>query len=147
MVKYNSGDVFLIPVTSGGFAVCQIICAFRDRFKRVFSFGVLSVTDDDSKVDLLDNEFLYFKSSRGAENLIFTSVEYLKKGKWRIVGNIPLSTEKTKLKYFRDAGALYFDDEFLEMLEFPRYKDFNVLGVAGYELVNSYLEQFFDKPK
>ena len=147
MVKYNSGDVFLIPVTSGGFAVCQIICAFRDRFKRVFSFGVLSMTDDDSKVDLLDNEFLYFKNSRGAENLIFTSVEYLKKGKWRVVGNIPLSTEKTKLKYFRDAGALYFDDEFLEMLEFPRYKDFNVLGVAGYELVNSYLEQFFDKPK
>jgi len=113
----------------------------------VFSFGVLSVTDDDSKVDLLDNEFLYFKNSRGAENLIFTSVEYLKKGKWKIVGNIPLSTEKTKLKYFRDAGALYFDDEFLEMLEFPRYKEFNVLAVAGYELVNSYLEQFFDKPK
>lgn len=147
MVKYNSGDVFLIPVSSGGFAVCQIICAFRDRFKRVFSFGVLSVTDDDSKVDLLENEFLYFKNSRGAENLIFTSVEYLKKGKWKIVGNIPLNAEKAKLKYYRDAGALYFDDEFLEILEFPRYKEFNVLAVAGYELVNSYLEQFFDKPK
>ena len=146
MVKYNSGDVFLIPVSSGGFAVCQIICAFRDRFKRVFSFGVLSVTDD-SKVDLLDNEFLYFQNSRGAENFIFTSVEYLKKGKWKIVGNIPLNAEKTKLKYYRDAGALYFDDEFLEMLEFSRYKEFNVLAVAGYELVNSYLEQFFDKPK
>lgn len=147
MVKYNSGDVFLIPVSSGGFAVCQIICAFRDRFKRVFSFGVLTVTDDDSKVDLLDNKFLYFKNSRGAEKLIFTSVEYLKKGKWRIVGNIPLNAEKMKLKYFRNAGALYFDDEFLEMLEFPRYKEFNVLAVAGYELVNSYLEQLSDKYK
>lgn len=145
VAKYNSGDVFLIPVSSGGFAVCQIICAFRDRFKRVFSFGVLSVTDDDSKVDLLDKEFLYFKNFRGPENIIFTSAENLKKGKWKIVGNIPLNTEKTKLKYFRNAGALYFDDEFLEMLEFPRYKEFNVLAVAGYELVNSYLEQFFDR--
>lgn len=144
MVKYNSGDVFLIPVSSGGFAVCQIICAFRDRFKKVFSFGVLSVTDDDGSVDILDKEFLYFKDFRGPENIIFTSAENLKKGKWKIVGNIPLNAEKTKLKYFRDAGALYFDDEFLEMLEFPRYKEFNVLGVAGYELVNSYLEQFFD---
>ncbi|MDU8359359.1 Imm26 family immunity protein [Pseudomonas syringae group sp. J309-1] len=147
MVKYNSGDVFLVPVTSGGFAVCQIICAFRDRFKRVFSFGVLSVTNDDGNVDVLDKEFLYFKNSRGAENLIFTSVENLKKGKWKIVGNIPLNAEKTKLKYFRDAGALYLDDEFLEMLEPSRYKDFNVLGVAGYDLVNSYLEQFFGKPE
>lgn len=147
MVKYNSGDVFLIPVSSGGFAVCQIICAFRDRFKRVFSFGVIGLSDDDSKFDLTDKEFLYFKNSRGAENLIFTSVENLKKGKWKIVGNIPLSAEKTKLKYFRDAGALYFDDEFLEMLEHSRYKEFNVLGVAGYDLVNSYLEQFFGKPE
>ncbi|WP_218192145.1 Imm26 family immunity protein [Pseudomonas sp. Irchel 3A5] len=144
MVKYKSGDVFLIPVSSGGFAVCQIVCAFRDRFKRVFSFGVLGVTADDSKVDLLDKEFLCFKNSRGMENIIFTSVENLKKGKWRIVGNIPLNADKTKLKYFRNADALYFDDEFLEMLEHSRYKDFNVLGVAGYELVNSYLEQFFD---
>ncbi|MDU8359360.1 Imm26 family immunity protein [Pseudomonas syringae group sp. J309-1] len=147
MVKYNSGDIFLIPVTSGGFAVCQIICAFRDRFKRVFSFGVLSVTNDDNNVDIMDKEFLYFKNFRRAENIIFTSVEYLKKGKWKIVGNIPLNAEKTKLKYFRNAGALYFDDEFLEMLEFPRYKDFNVLAVAGYELVNSHLEQFFDQSK
>jgi hypothetical protein len=80
VVKYNSGDVFLIPVSSGGFAVGQIICAFRDRFKRVFSFGVLGVTNDDSNVDLLDREFLYFKNFRGAENIIFTSVENLKKG-------------------------------------------------------------------
>ncbi|RMU02584.1 hypothetical protein ALP36_03651, partial [Pseudomonas syringae pv. coriandricola] len=59
-------------------------------------------------------------------------------------GNIPLNPEKTKLKYYRNAGAVYFEDEFLEMIEFSRYKEFKVLAVAGYDLVQSYIEQFFD---
>ncbi len=78
------------------------------------------------------------------ENVIFTSVDNLKNGKWKIVGNISLSSEKEKLKYYRDAGALYFEDEFLEMLEHSRYKEYNVLGVAGYDLIQSYVEQFID---
>ncbi|EPN30066.1 hypothetical protein A244_39248 [Pseudomonas syringae pv. actinidiae ICMP 18807] len=143
-MKYKSGDIFLLPSTSGKLVVCQIICAFKDRFKRVFSFGVLSVADNEGDVDLVDKEFLRFKNSRGMENVIFTSVDNLKNGKWKIVGNISLSSEKEKLKYYRDAGALYFEDEFLEMLEHSRYKEYNVLGVAGYDLIQSYVEQFID---
>ncbi|KPW47889.1 hypothetical protein ALO95_200420 [Pseudomonas syringae pv. antirrhini] len=143
-MKYKSGDIFLLPSISGKLVVCQIICAFKDRFKRVFSFGVLSVADNEGVVDLVDKEFLRFKNSRGMENVIFTSVDNLKNGKWKIVGNISLSSEKEKLKYYRDAGALYFEDEFLEMLEHSRYKKYNVLGVAGYDLVQSYVEQFID---
>ncbi|WP_122670361.1 Imm26 family immunity protein [Pseudomonas viridiflava] len=143
-MKYKSGDIFLLPSISGKLVVCQIICAFKDRFKRVFSFGVLSVADNEGDVDLVDKEFLRFKNSRGMENVIFTSVDNLKNGKWKIVGNISLSSEKEKLKYYRDAGALYFEDEFLEMLEHSRYKEYNVLGVAGYDLVQSYVEQFID---
>ncbi|RMO89620.1 hypothetical protein ALQ32_200041 [Pseudomonas syringae pv. tagetis] len=143
-MKYKSGDIFLLPSISGKLVVCQIICAFKDRFKRVFSFGVLSVADNEGDVDLVDKEFLRFKNSRGMENVIFTSVDNLKNGKWKIVGNISLSSEKEKLKYYRDAGALYFEDEFLEMLEHSRYKKYNVLGVAGYDLVQSYVEQFID---
>ncbi|MFA1027729.1 MULTISPECIES: Imm26 family immunity protein [Pseudomonas syringae group] len=143
-MKYKSGDIFLLPSISGKLVVCQIICAFKDRFKKVFSFGVLSVADNEGDVDLADKEFLRFKNSRGMENVIFTSVDNLKNGKWKIVGNISLSPEKEKLKYYRDAGALYFEDEFLEMLEHSRYKEYNVLGVAGYDLVQSYVEQFID---
>ncbi|NAT59551.1 hypothetical protein CU666_15925 [Pseudomonas syringae pv. actinidifoliorum] len=142
-MKYKSGDIFLLPSISGKLVACQIICAFKDRFKRVFSFGVLSVADNEDDVDLVDKEFLCFKNSRGMENVIFTSVDNLKNGKWKIVGNISLSSEKEKLKYYRDAGALYFEDEFLEMLEHSHYKEYNVLGVAGYDLVQSYIEQLF----
>ncbi|WP_122456014.1 Imm26 family immunity protein [Pseudomonas viridiflava] len=143
-MKYKSGDIFLIPSNSGKFAVCQIICAFKDRFKKAFSFGVLGVADEEDKVELTDKEFLCFKNFRGMEVVIFASVEKLKSGNWKIVGNIPLTAEKTKLKYYRNAGAVYFEDEFLEMIEFSRYDEFNVLAVAGYDLVQSYIEQFFD---
>lgn len=143
-MKYKSGDIFLIPSTSGKFAVCQIICAFKDRFKKVFSFGILGVTDEESTIDLTDKEFLCFKNSRGMESVIFASVEKLKNESWKIVGNNPLNPEKTKLKYYRNAGAVYFEDEFLEMIEFSRYKEFNVLAVAGYDIVQSYIEQLFD---
>ncbi|WP_024657481.1 Imm26 family immunity protein [Pseudomonas syringae USA007] len=141
-MKYKSGDIFLLPSISGKFVVCQIICAFKDRFRRVFSFGVLSVADNEGDVDMIDKEFLRFKNSRGMENVIFTSVDNLKNGKWKIVGNIPLNSEKERFKYYRDAGALYFEDEFLEMLEHSRYKEYNVLGVAGYDLAQNYIEQF-----
>ncbi|KPW44610.1 hypothetical protein ALO95_200440 [Pseudomonas syringae pv. antirrhini] len=143
-MKYKSGDIFLIPSNTGSFAICQVICAFKDRFKRVFSFGVLGVTDEEGKVDLTDKEFLCFKNFKGMENVIFASTEKLKNGNWKVVGNIPLNPEKTKLKYYRNAGAVYFEDEFLEMIEFSRYKEFKVLAVAGYDLVQSYIEQFFD---
>ncbi|KPW35584.1 hypothetical protein ALP45_200099 [Pseudomonas coronafaciens pv. atropurpurea] len=143
-MKYKSGDVFLLPSRSGKLAICQIICAFKDRFKKVFSFGVLGVTDDEESVDFKDNEFLCFKNSKGRSSVIFTSIDNLKNGKWKIVGNIPLNSEKAKLKYFRDAGALYLEDEFLEMLDHSKYKEYNVLAVAGYELVQNYIEQLLD---
>ena len=143
-MKYTSGDVFLIPSNSGKFAVCQILCAFKNRFKKAFSFGVLGVADEEGKVDLADKEFLCIKNSRGMEVVIFASVEKLKNGDWKIVGNIPLTPEKTKLKYYRNAGAVYCEDEFLEVIEFSRYKEFNVLAVAGYDRVQRYIEQFFD---
>ena len=45
-VKYKAGDIFVIPMHDHRFASCQVISALPDRFKKVFSFGVLSIQED-----------------------------------------------------------------------------------------------------
>ena len=61
--KYQEGDIFLIPTADGRFAVCQIVCALKGRFKKAFAFGVLSIQAD--KTIPQHDEFLKFKNSRG----------------------------------------------------------------------------------
>lgn len=139
--KYESGDLFLLPITTGGVALCQVVSAFKDRFKKVFSFGVLQVSTGDPDFDLVDRDYLKFKNSRGSEQLIFTSADKLKNGEWAIVGHVPLTPVKNELKYFRNSYNLYFEDEFLETLDKSKAKEFNVMGVAGFDLVQSYLSQ------
>ncbi|WP_236032069.1 Imm26 family immunity protein [Dickeya parazeae] len=76
--KYNEGDVFVIPINNEKSAICQIACAFKGRFKKAFSFGVIGIQADCSMPN--DSEFLTFKNSRGELNIIFSSPENIKNG-------------------------------------------------------------------
>ena len=73
--------------------------------------------------------------------MIFAAVDSLKSGEWEIIGHIPLTEWKNELKIFHSAGHLYNGDEYVRVLDKSEYKQFNVMGVAGNELVQQYLAQ------
>ncbi|MFJ5440927.1 Imm26 family immunity protein [Pectobacterium sp. CHL-2024] len=139
-VKYKEGDIFIVESRSGKFAVCQIVCAFRGDFKKVFSFGVLCIKEDKEVPD--DGGFIPFNGSRGVFNIIFAASENIKKGNWKVVGNIPISEEKEKFKFYQSAGHLYKCDEYLRCLDKSEYRDFIIMGVAGNDLVMNYFDQY-----
>lgn len=136
--SYNEGDVFLIPMKDGRFAVSQVVCAFKDRFKKAFSFGVMSIQRDETE-RLEDGDFLFYSYGNRRSNVIFTSPANIRNGMWKIVGNIPLTPEKEELRVFQCAGHLYCGDEYIRNLQVEEYSQFNTLGVAGYELVQIHL--------
>ncbi|WCT57418.1 hypothetical protein PQ456_07905 [Paenibacillus kyungheensis] len=44
--KYKAGDILVIPMKDNRLGICQVISALYDRFKKVFSFGVLCIRED-----------------------------------------------------------------------------------------------------
>ncbi|MFD1176476.1 immunity 26/phosphotriesterase HocA family protein [Paenibacillus puldeungensis] len=137
--KYSEGDIFIIPMKDGRFAVCQVVCALKGRFKKAFSFGVIRLGTDDTNVE--DGDFLSYRYGNRQRNVIFTSPENLRNGTWRIVGHIALTPEKEELKVFQCAGHLYRGDEYIRNLSQEEYGKFNALGVAGFELVQIHLSE------
>ncbi|WP_127538323.1 immunity 26/phosphotriesterase HocA family protein [Paenibacillus illinoisensis] len=136
--SYNEGDIFLIPMQDGRFAVCQIVCALRGRFKKAFSFGVMSIQRDET-LSLEDREFLVYSYMQRKSRVIFTSPAFLRDGTWRIIGNLPLTPAKKELQVFQCAGSLYDGDEFIRMIPPAEYSLYITLGAAGFELVQNYL--------
>ncbi|MGN7416088.1 immunity 26/phosphotriesterase HocA family protein [Paenibacillus sp. SAF-068] len=136
--SYNEGDVFLIPMKDGRFAICQVVCALKDRFKKAFSFGVMSIQRDETE-RLEDGDFLFYSFGNRRSNVIFTSPANIRNGMWKIVGNIPLTPEKEELRVFQCAGHLYCGDEYIRNLQIEEYSQYNTLGAAGYELVQIHL--------
>ncbi|MCG7378000.1 immunity 26/phosphotriesterase HocA family protein [Paenibacillus sp. ACRSA] len=136
--SYSEGDIFLIPMHDGRVAVCQIVCALKGRFKKTFSFGVMSVQHDET-VSLKDGEFLAYSFGERKSIVIFTSPAHLKDGTWRIIGNIPLTSAKKELQIFQCAGHLYNGDEYIRNLSPAEYSQYITLGVAGFELVQNHL--------
>ncbi|WJM09063.1 immunity 26/phosphotriesterase HocA family protein [Paenibacillus sp. PK1-4R] len=136
--SYNEGDVFLIPMKDGRFAVCQVVCALKGRFKKAFSFGVMSIQRDETE-RLEDGDFLVCSFGQRKSNVIFTSPKLLKDGTWRIIGNIPLTPTKKELQVFQCSGEVYNGDEYIRMIPPDEYKQYISLSVAGFELVQNHL--------
>ncbi|GIP22261.1 Imm26 family immunity protein [Paenibacillus sp. J22TS3] len=136
---YREGDIFIIPMQDGRFAVCQVVCALKGRFKRAFSFGVMRLEMDDINVE--DGDFIRYRFGSRQSSVIFTSPENLRNGTWKLVGNIPLTPDKEELKVFQCAGHLYRGDEYIRNLSQDEYGKFNTLSVAGYELVQMRLSE------
>ncbi|WP_397346705.1 immunity 26/phosphotriesterase HocA family protein [Paenibacillus polymyxa] len=70
-IKHREGDIFVIPLHDGRFAVCQVICALYGRFKKVFSFGVLSIGQNQAYEG--ETTYLPFTNYRGRFEVIFTA--------------------------------------------------------------------------
>ncbi|WP_128100273.1 immunity 26/phosphotriesterase HocA family protein [Paenibacillus sp. DCT19] len=136
--SYNEGDIFLIPMHDGRLAVCQVVNALRGRFKKAFSFGVMSIQHDET-VSFEDREFLVYPYMQRKNSVVFTSPAHLKDGTWRIIDNIPLTPEKKELQVFQCAGHLYAGDEYIRNLSPTEYSQYITLGVAGFELVQNHL--------
>lgn len=136
---YREGDIFTIPMQDGRFAVCQVVCALKGRFKKAFSFGVIRLVQDETNVE--DGNFLSYRFGSRQRSVIFTSPENLRNGTWKIVCNIPLTPDKEELKVFECAGHLYRGDEYIRSLSKDEYGKFNPLGAAGYELVQTHLSE------
>ncbi|AIW42056.1 MULTISPECIES: immunity 26/phosphotriesterase HocA family protein [Paenibacillus] len=141
-IKHREGDIFVIPMHDGRFAVCQVICALYGRFKKAFSFGVLSIGQNQAYKG--EKTYLPFTNYRGRFEVIFTATQNMTKGVWPIIDQRPLSEEQQQLKYFNCAGHLYCGDEYIRNLELEEYNQYTVMGVAGYELVQRYLAQYED---
>lgn len=144
MKKHEAGDIFVIPMHDGSYAFCQVICALRGRFKKVFSFGVMGLVADKeipNDISEWNDSLLTFVNSRGSMRVIFAATDNLRSGDWEIVGHIPLTTEKEALQEFQSAGHLYHGDEWIRNLTPAEYKLYNTMGVAGNELVQQYLAQ------
>ncbi|CAM7797447.1 hypothetical protein PHDIMM138B_28285 [Phytobacter diazotrophicus] len=42
-VKYKEGDIFVIPMSNGKYALCQIVFAPKQKFKQAIGFCILSI--------------------------------------------------------------------------------------------------------
>ncbi|MDQ0492542.1 MULTISPECIES: Imm26 family immunity protein [Paenibacillus] len=45
-IKHREGDIFVIPLHDGRFAVCQVICALYGRFKKALVQQYLAQYED-----------------------------------------------------------------------------------------------------
>ncbi len=139
-IRYRSGDIFVIPLTDGRTAVCQVVCALRGRFKQAFSFGVLAVGSGEAHAEL-DDEPHYLPINRGGRtsHVIFASAENLKDGTWKIVDYRDLTPEQEELQCFAVSTHLYRGDEYVRLLSLDEIKRYPVLQVAGDERVQQLL--------
>lgn len=139
-VKYKAGDIFVIPMHDGRYAICQVICALYDRFKQAFSFGVLAIQQDNNYHG--EQKHLLFNNHRGEFSMIFTASKFIRNGTWTVIDYRPLSIEQEQLQYFSCSTHLYHNDDYVRLLEINELKNYPSLGVAGYELVQQYLAQY-----
>ncbi|WP_411342982.1 Imm26 family immunity protein [Paenibacillus sp. WLX1005] len=139
--KYETGDIFTIPMHDGRFAICQIVCALRGRLKQALPFGVLYIGRSQELPADHDGEFLVFDSYRGSFQVIFGAVSNINAGRWNITSHLPLTPEKEALQIFRYSTSLYHGDTFLRILPQAEWGNYQILEVAGNELVQNYLAQ------
>ncbi|EKT4524843.1 hypothetical protein QEM13_004169 [Pseudomonas putida] len=136
------GDYFLIPMEDGRSAVCQIIWLGNEskeqKFKKIFAFGVLSI--GDSKEIPVGGSYLSFDDYRGGFIVIFTAIDKLKTGEWPILQSGEID-DFFKDFEFNMAGALYSRGQPVRVLSFKEYKNYLLMSVSGYALVEDYLQR------
>lgn len=138
-IKHKKGDIFSIAMADNNFAICKVISAFSGRFKKAFSFCILSIQKDES-IPIEERCISYIKN-RGRSKIIFTSPAKIKNGEWKVLSNNDLTDEQKELEIFQCAGHLYHDDEYVRCLSKDEYKTFEVMDLPGFDLVDKYLQQ------
>jgi len=50
-VKYKEGDIFVIPLSNGKYAICHIFFAPSKKFKQAIGFCILSIQQAEELID------------------------------------------------------------------------------------------------
>lgn len=138
-VKYREGDVFIIPLSNGKYAMCQVIFAPKVKFKKIISFCTLSIQDDEV---FANDDFLTpisVEEFGKKTEVIFTGNQNISNGLWKIIDHVDLSEDKKKLRIFNYAGGLYNGEEEIRRIPVSEYPDYTTMEVSGFELVDKIL--------
>lgn len=138
-IKYNSGDIFLLPLGNNNYAICQIIWAPKGDYKKVFSFCVLGKCTE-KLVEIPEHNTPITLNDNGKEiKVIFSSVKKISNGEWEIIGNRCLSSEILELMSFNLAGDLHEGDKVIRKLSINEYSQYPSMSVFGFELIQNIL--------
>ncbi|KLG14472.1 hypothetical protein YA49_00275 [Enterobacter cloacae subsp. cloacae] len=138
-VKYKEGDIFVIPMSNGKYALCQVVFAPKQKFKQAIGFCILSIQDTEEFEEKISLTTLSFEKFGKEMKVIFTGNQNISKGIWKIVGHANLTEEKKQLKIFNYAGGLYDGEEEIRRLSVAEYPNYTTMGVSGFELVDNVL--------
>ncbi|MBB4128782.1 hypothetical protein GGR77_004113 [Xanthomonas translucens] len=139
VVKYEAGDVFAIPLHTGGHALCQVLWAPQGDYRNVFAFCVLERYAPAPKRGASPAQPLPMRDGDKDILLLFAGTKKLRNGEWKIVGHEALSDESRELLRFHIAGALHEGDTFVRMLSVDEYARYPAMSVLGFELVERLL--------
>jgi hypothetical protein len=137
-VKYKEGDIFVIPMSNGKYALCQIVFAPKQKFKQAIGFCILSIQNKEVR-DSGALTPLSFEKFGKEMKVIFTGNQNITKGLWKIIANADLTEDKKQLKIFNYAGGLYDGEEEIRRLSVAEYPNYTTMGVSGFELVDNVL--------
>lgn len=138
-VKYREGDIFVIPLSNGEYAICQIVFASKGKFKKIIAFCVLSIQNDEEfNNDGFLNPISVEKFGKEIK-VIFTGNQNIINGIWKILYHNDLTEDKKQLKIFNYAGGLYNGDEGIRRISVAEYPNYTTMGVSGFELVDNLL--------
>lgn len=138
-VKYKEGDIFVIPMSNGKYALCQIVFAPKQKFKQAIGFCILSIQNTKKVRDSGALTPLSFEKFGKEMKVIFTGNQNITKGLWKIIGHADLTEDKKQLKIFNYAGGLYDGEEEIRRLSVAEYPNYTTMGVSGFELVDNVL--------
>ncbi|MDU4999669.1 MAG: immunity 26/phosphotriesterase HocA family protein [Enterobacteriaceae bacterium] len=138
-VKYKEGDIFVIPMSNGKYALCQIVFAPKQKFKQAIGFCILSIQNTKKVRDSGALTPLSFEKFGKEMKVIFTGNQNITKGLWKIIANADLTEDKKQLKIFNYAGGLYDGEEEIRRLSVAEYPNYTTMGVSGFELVDNVL--------
>lgn len=146
-VEISSGNIFLIPFENQ-FAVCKIIWISK-RTKNAFSFTIkdkLAHQNEQARKIAVESNNIKIKLFTGSVQVFYSSVEKLKNGEWKIIGNVELSNEETD-NYLKHniAGKLFDGDSEIRALKNEELKLFPKMLISGFEAVDNYLKIAFTK--
>ncbi|POE08552.1 hypothetical protein BV921_15075 [Pectobacterium odoriferum] len=138
-IKYKEGDIFVIPLSNGKYAMCQVVFSPKAKFKKVIAFCVLSIQDSEIFKNDGILEPISFEKFGNKTKVIFTGNQNISAGVWKIVGCADLSEESRKLKIFNYAGGLYHGEEEIRRIPVSEYPNHTTMGVSGFELIDNIL--------
>ncbi|MFC6121072.1 immunity 26/phosphotriesterase HocA family protein [Phytobacter sp. SCO41] len=138
-VKYKEGDIFVIPMSNGKYALCQIVFAPKQKFKQAIGFCILSIQNTKKVRDSGALTPLSFEKFGKEMKVIFTGNQNITKGLWKIIANADLTEDKKQLKIFNYAGGLYDGEEEIRRLSVAEYPNYTTMGISGFELVDNVL--------